>query len=721
MTSKSPGFSEGDPTTPFPLTTLLIRLYGFLKPYLSQVILASCLILVCIGLELALPFILRGGIDRYLVPYWVDISSDHLSAEQAQKLRRSIPDDIIIQHGNQWYLPVQRFRKLDPALVNQLRRSHAVGATRWYTAEITDETRHLYHLRPDLFVKTKHYILIADNRLSQLSGKELHLLRRSDVNGLILMALLFSSVAALTLAISYFHTVLLEKAGQQMMMDLRLVLYRHILSRSLLFFSRNPVGKLVTRINNDVQNITDLFRNMLMGLFKDLFLFAGIVMVMFALNAPLASVCILVTPIMAVIACLFARMAKKISLRIKGYTGKLNTLIQETVSGMTAIKLLKAESAMADKLSLLNRYHYRAALAQVKMFAVFTPLMELLGSITIALIVWYGGSIVIQDRLSLGTLVAFITYMQMLLVPVRDLSEKYNRLQDAVAGAERIFAVLDDQTDLKVKKINSVHVATPQAAVYFQSVRFGYLQERMIFNHFNLLIPHGQTVTLVGPSGGGKSTLINLLLRLYDPHSGTILLDGRDLKSFLPKELARRIALVSQEIILLSASIEENILLDRKNISHKMLSTALEISGVTSWLNHLPQGIHCQIGEGGRQLSQGQCQMLSLARALAGDPQILILDEAFSHIDPENERRIISRISSMMSGRICIIVAHRLSTARYSQRILVIRNGRIEEDGDHASLIRSQGIYAKMTALDKMTSRNGNLLLMPLLSKGPTC
>lgn len=705
MTDKSPDFSEGGPAKSFRVSTLIIRLSGFLKPYLTNVILASCLILFCIGLELALPFIMRTAIDRYLVPYRIKIAPDELPVEYVQALRTSIPEDVVIRHGRHWYLPVEHFRKLDPVRVNHLRKTHAADTTRWYSAVLNDETGRLCDQRPDLFVKTTNHVLIADSHLRQLSHSELHLLRRSDANGLILMAVLFSVVAAVALAISFFHAILLEKAGQRMMMDLRMTLYRHILKQSLLFFSKNPVGKLVTRINNDVQNITDLFRNMLMGLFKDFFMFTGIVAVMFALHARLTLVCILVAPLMAVMAYFFARMAKKISHRIKGYTGKINTLIQETVSGMTAVKLLGAEFAMAEKLNRLNIAHYHAGLSQVKMFAVFTPLMELLGSITIALIIWYGGGIVIQDRLSLGTLVAFITYMQMLLVPVRDLSEKYNRLQDAIAGAERIFNVLDDHTDLRVTAPPPGVDDTHPADIRYRSVRFGYLQGQTILDNFDLLIPSGQTITLVGPSGGGKSTLVNLLLRLYDPESGTIFLNGRDLKTVSPKELARCIALVSQETILLSESIEENIRLGRKGISSEIFSNALAISGVSSWLSGLPQGIDTKIGEGGRQLSQGQGQMLSLARALAGDPHILILDEAFSHIDPESERRIIAGLSSMMSGRICIIVAHRLSTARYSQRILVIRNGRIEEDGDHATLMRLKGIYANMTALDKMVRK----------------
>jgi ATP-binding cassette, subfamily B, multidrug efflux pump len=687
---------------------LILRVAALLKPHRRLVIAASFLILVSIGLELSFPFITRTAIDSYLVPYSLRLDTIRMSSELKTELSKSVPEGNVISSGSVWYLSERDWRKLDPGLTARLRASGAVDARRWYSAPPDGSTERLASGYPHLFTRVENQILIADDDLQRLSKQDLEQLRRSDAHGLMGMALLFSLASGLMLVVSYFQAVSLEQAGQQMMMDLRLFLYNHILSRSLIFFGRNPVGKLVTRINNDVQNIAELFQNMLVGLFRDLFLFAGIAVVMFALNASLAAVCLLVAPLMAVITYIFARVAREIFRRLKAYTGSINTLLQETLAGMTAVKLLGAESAILSKLDELNTSYFRAGLAQVKMFAVFNPLMELLGSLAIALIVWYGGGAVVQDRLSLGTLVAFITYMQMLLIPIRDLSEKYNQLQGALASVERIYSVLDDDTALPVAPAPRKGSAPDvNAEIDFQSVHFGYRDHLKVFEGLNLTIPWGQTVTVVGPSGGGKSTLVNLLLRLYDPWEGKILLRGRDLRSIPAGELARSIALVSQEIILLASSIEENITLGRRDITPDMLANALEISGVTTWMGLLSEGIRTRIGEGGRVLSQGQRQMLSLARALAGNPRILILDEAFSQIDPESERLITSRLPSIMAGRTCILVAHRLSTARQSQRILVMRNGRIVEDGDHRTLIASKGIYADLVAVDQLDHRAG--------------
>lgn len=723
---------------------LILRVGAFLKPHRRLVVVASILILVSIGIELSLPFITRTAIDLYLVPYSVRLEMDRISSELTTELSTSLPHGRLMSCGSFGYLSEREWRKLDPGLIARLRGSGAVGPMRWYATPSDNSAERLAADYPRLFTRVEDKILIAENDLKLLSKQDLKQLRRSDASGLVMMALLFSLATVLMLVASYYQTVSLEQAGQRMMMDLRLFLYHHILSRSLVFFGRNPVGKLVTRINNDVQSIAELFQNMLVGLFRDLFLFAGITVVMFALNVSLATVCLLVAPLMGVITYLFARVARGIFRRLKAYTGSINTLLQETLAGMTAVKLLGAESAILSKLDQLNTSYFRAGLAQVKMFAVFNPLMELLGSLAIALIVWYGGGAVVQDRVSLGTLVAFISYMQMLLIPIRDLSEKYNQLQGALASVERIYSVLDDDTALPVgaapdavdlsrqshsdkrRKPDLKGVVDPalrrcdaktktlaaalrrasapdaDAEIDFQSVYFGYHDDRKVFEELNLTIPRGQTVTVVGPSGGGKSTLVNLLLRLYDPVEGRILLRGRDLRSIPSGELARSIAMVSQEIILLASSLEENITLGRPDITPDMLAHALEISGVETWMNQLSEGIRTRIGEGGRQLSQGQRQMLSLARALAGNPRILILDEAFSQIDPESERLITSRLPSIMAGRTCIMVAHRPATARQSQRILVMRNGRIVEEGDHRTLIDSKGIYADMVALDQL-------------------
>ena len=704
---------------------LLRRMVGFLAPHRRPVIIASLLIPLCIGLELVLPVITRTAIDRYLVPYHVHVRFDRLETSLGEDLRASLPlerppggeeetDEFKPAREGPFtedlYIAEHNFRDLDPALTARLRAAGAVAEPRYYAAPATGENTALAHRYPGTFRRRGPDIFIAEKDLQQMASDDLKRLRRGDARGLVGMALLFSVLAAILLAASYIQTVCLERTGQLMMKDVRAALYHHILTRSQSFFNENSVGKLVTRLNNDVQSMAELFRHMVTGLFKELFLFIGIACVMFALNARLAAICMLIVPPMAVLAWYFAKISKKIFHRIKACTGQVNTRLQESIAGIDTIRLLGAQSRVMEKLIRTNNRYFKAGLSQTKMFAVFTPLMELVGSLGIALIIWYGGSDVIHDRLSLGTLVAFLTYIQMLLVPIRGLSDKYNQLQGAVASTERIFTLLDDPRTLEYNTLeNSAFETEPGAGsgasvykgdIVFDGVDFSYQPDRKILDKFTLRIPRGQTVTLVGPSGGGKSTLVNLVLRLYDPGQGEIRLGGTPLTAIAPEDLVRQITLVSQEMVLLSADIRENILLGRKGITDAMIARAVEISGVNTWLDTLPRGIHTPIGEGGRKLSQGQCQMLALARALAGDPRILILDEAFSQIDPDSERLIQSRLPSIMAGRTCISVAHRLATARYASRILVIRDGRIVEDGDHQALMDAKGVYANMVDLE---------------------
>ena len=702
MSNHDTDYLEGDRPAKSLNSDLLKRMANFLAPHRRLVIIAALLIPLCIGLELLLPVITRTAIDRYLVPYSLRVDAGRLAPALRQALSNALPSGRISTNGSNWYVPENDWRSLDPALIARVREAGAVDSIRWYAAPSDGPPRILADRYPAHFQRSGDRVLIAEDHLKQLRSYDLKQLRRSDAIGLIAMAGLFSAMAALLLAVSFVQTICLEGAGQQMMKDLRLFLFHHILTRSQSFFSTNPVGKLVTRVNNDVQSMAELFRNMVVGLFKDLVMFVGITLVMFALNAHLAAACMLVVPPMAVLAWFFARISKRLFHRIKGYTGRVNTGLQETIAGMTTIKLLGSQTMALGKLIQVNNRYFQAGMAQTKLFAVFTPLMELLGSLAIALIVWYGGGIVVQDRLSLGTLVAFLTYIQMLLVPIRDLSEKYNQLQGALASSERIFTLLDDQRTITTSDAEKPVPLDNDADIVFEAVEFGYHPDRMVLNGFHLTIPRGQTATLVGPSGGGKSTLVNLLLRLYDPSGGRILLGNSPLTTIAPCELVRRVALVSQEMILLSASIEENIVLGRSQITPSMLESAIEISGVGTWMKALPQGIATRVGEGGRPLSQGQCQMLALARALAGNPRILILDEAFSQIDPESEKLILSRLPAIMAGRTCITVAHRLATARYAERILVVQGGCIVEDGDHQTLMDAQGIYADMVALDHL-------------------
>ena len=693
-------YFEGNPIGKPQSRIGLSRIGTFLGQRKRQLGNAVILIILSIGLELAMPFITKFAIDAYLLPYSLRLDSQKATSEELRIITEALPEERILRHQHYWYIQEKDWQSLDPSLTSHLRQTHILESSQWYIAEYDPDLDNepIQYTRQLKRVDDK--VLITREALSHLDKKTLYLLRKDDAYGLIIMAVLFSVAAILSLTVYYYQTVILEKTGQEMVLAFRKDVFNHILNRSLQFFGDHPIGKLVTRINNDTEAIGDLFRNMLVGLCRDVFLFFGIAIVIFALDALLATYCMIVAPVMLTIAYFFARISKTIFLQIKGLVGSINTLLQESIAGHAAIKAIGAEFALLEKLVNVNVKHYRAGIAQVRLNAVFTPLMELLGSLSVALIIWYGGGAVIQDRLSLGTLVAFISYIQMLLIPVRDLSDRFNQLQGAIASIERISSLLDDKSVLPQPVPAKEFIRqTRESGIQFSDVRFGYQADSIIYNGLNLFIPNGQKIVLVGSSGGGKSTLANLILRLYDPVSGTIHFNGQDIKTIPGNVLSKKIALVSQENILISGSIEENIVLNRPDISVDMIGNAVEISGAINWIDELADGLLTRIGDGGRKLSQGQYQMLALARALAGDPEVLILDEAFSQIDPESEHMIMSRLPRIMANRTCIIIAHRLSTALHADRILLIRDGAIEEDGDHQSLLQANGCYAHMVKL----------------------
>lgn len=702
------GYLEGDHLGRPRDLGLLRRLYPFLRPRLGLVGAASALIMVLIALELAMPYVTRLAIDRRLTPHYLRLDLSRLPPDLGAELDAALGRDGRVELGHARWVAKRAWRELDPALTTQVRQSGAVGPREWYGAPADQAGRDLARGHPAWFSTAGGLVLIPVERLDGLDRAELGVLRGRDAVGLGLWAAAFAALAVLLLTVSFFQTMTLERAGQGMVLDLRLALYQNILARPMAFFHENPVGKLVTRTNNDIQNLAELFRGLLVGLFRDLFLAVGVAGVMLALDWRLALLCLALAPLVAFLAWRLSFLAREIFRRVQGQIGRINTLLSEMVSGISQIKLLNAERPLIARLGRLNQEHFRAGMTQVRLFAVFLPLVELLGALAVALIIWRGGGWVIQDRLSLGTLVAFISYFAMFLAPIRDLAEKYHMLQGALASAERILVLMDqpepepEAADAREAAEDSTGNGPSGGDLRFERVGFGYRPDQPVLSGFDLAIPQGQFTALVGPSGSGKSTLVNLVLRLYEPWSGRILLDGREVGRMSRAELTRRVALVGQETVLVRGSVARNVSLDRPRVTPSRLAEALEISGAAAWVNELPDGIDTMVGQGGRRLSQGQRQMLALARALAGDPWVLILDEAFSQVDPASEQAIQQALPRVMAGRTTLLVAHRLSTARRAERILVMKNGRLVEDGDHAALLAAGGLYADMVGLEDM-------------------
>ncbi len=531
-----------------------------------------------------------------------------------------------------------------------------------------------------------------------LAKNDILKIRAGDIRGVTLVGAVALVLLVFSFVLSYAEYYLLEYTGQNIMQDIRLQLFRNMQSQSVRFFDRNPVGRLVTRVTNDIENLNEMFKSVLVTVFKNFFILAGILVVLLHLNQRLALVCFALIPFIFGLTFLFSKIAREAFRELRAAVAAINIFLQERITGMRVIQLFVREKIQMDTFRRINHDNYRAGMKQIRVFAIFMPIMELFSSFAVALLIWHGGGKVIGEELTLGTLVAFISYIQMFFKPIRDISEKYNIMQSAMASTERIFEFMDLKE--KIPEPESPQIpATRKGHLVFANVSFAYDEGRPVLRDISFEVKPGETVAVVGATGAGKTTLVNLIERFYDPDSGVVFLDGIDIRQWPLSELHRNISICMQDVFIFAGNVADNISLGRKRISDDALEQAARKANALQFIQRLENGFQQEIGESGATLSAGERQLLSFARALAADPMVLILDEATSSVDPETERLIQEAISRMTGRRTTLVVAHRLSTIRDADRILVMHKGRLCEQGTHDELLALGGIYYKLHKL----------------------
>lgn len=516
--------------------------------------------------------------------------------------------------------------------------------------------------------------------------------------GLLNIILLILVSLILQAVIEYAMTFATQYMGQKTLFDLRMEIFRHLQRLSLKFFDKTPVGRLVTRVTNDVESLSELFSSGIVMIFSDVFIIIWIFVFMLIMSFDLALVTMSVIPILIYATFLFRKKVRTNYRDVRKHLARLNAYMQEHVSGINVVQLFNKEDVEFEKFKLINKDYRDANIKSVFYHAVFYPFVELISAIAVALIIWYGGGEVVQKNLSLGVLFAFIQYTEMFFRPVRDLAEKYNILQTGMASSERIFKLLDTKEFVKNPE-NPVKLYEIKGKVEFKNVWFAYNDEDYILKDISFLINPGETVAIVGATGAGKSSIINILLRFYDINKGKILIDDNDISQVDKRELRKHIALVLQDVILFSGDIKSNINLWNDEIPFEKIMAAAKIVGADEFIEKLPQKYDEEVKERGATLSLGQKQLISFARALAYDPRILILDEATASIDTEAEKMIQNAISKLLKGRTSIVIAHRLSTIQNSHKIIVLHKGQIREIGNHLELLEKKGIYYRLYQL----------------------
>lgn len=517
------------------------------------------------------------------------------------------------------------------------------------------------------------------------------------IGGLKRLALAFCALMVFEFAGNFIQVLILEWTGQKIMHRMRQMMFVHLLHLDLKFFHRNPAGRLVTRLTNDIQNMHEMFTSVIVTLFNDGAKLLGILGILFWMNWRLTLCICLLLPLMVGNTVWFSRLARDAFRQIRTHLAQINSFLQESLSGVALIQLFRREESSQAQFSRLNQAFFAKALYQIRVFALFLPINELMNAISVSTILWYGGSQVMAGKMSIGMLVAFLSYMRLFFQPLRELSQKYSIVQSALASAERIFQLLDTHETLPLAA-TPLRPVSGKGEIEFREVCFGYEAGHPVLDHFSLRIPPGQTLAIVGATGSGKTTIINLLERFYDPDAGAILLDGIDLRALDPNWLRGQVGLVMQDVLIMPGSIRDNILLDGEK-SDEALWEILEKAQLAHFVRQLPEGLATKVGEGGADLSAGQRQLLAFARILAREPRILVLDEATASVDPESEMLTEQAIGATFAGRTNIVIAHRLSTIRRADYILVMAEGRIIEQGTHAELAVVNGAYRRLLTI----------------------
>lgn len=681
---------------------ILKRLSAFLKPYRFLVTVALIALFAATVAELATPVVLQRTIDRNILGHYLRYRPSE-GAEERAAMERLQAEEAVFRADGISYIPKDLASSISGGEKSRLIGEGSLSEEYWYLVladeYAADEWSRVERLLDPQVAGVERleegYALNRD-RLEGFPLEERRLLRKSDREGIIERSWLFLGLLVLALLSTFLQIYIMAALGQNVMRDIRLKLLSHLMNQSLAHLQRTPVGSLVSRLTSDVDTINELFATVAISFIKNFTIMAGVVVTLYLMNARLATITVLTLP-PVIAATLFFRVKAREAYRlVRSGISRVNAFLSEHISGMEVVQMFAREARVDREFRERNDKLFKASLKELYVFAPFRASIDFLTTVSTGVILYFGARMFTELSVSLGILIAFLSLIKMFYRPVMDISEKFTIMQSAMAGGERLFKILD--TDNAIPDAGSAGLEEVEGSLVFDRVDFAYVPEEPVLQQLSFRIKPGETVAVVGYTGAGKTTIANLLTRFWDIQEGSIRVDGVDIRELKLADLRRSIQPVQQDVFLFSGTVEENITLGAP-IPREAVIEAAKMVDAHQFIERLPEGYDTLLHERGSNLSTGQKQLISFARVIAQNPQVLILDEATANVDTETEQLIQKALKVLLKGRTSLVIAHRLSTIKNADRIMVLSHGKLVETGRHEELIAAQGLYYNLYRL----------------------
>lgn len=684
---------------------LIVQLLRYLKPYMWMVLLSLIVLFFIAGIELVIPLITKSALDDFIIPNKSLYITD--SQEEQAELEDMLTESayfITTYNGVTSFIidsqEVKKAKKIFPERMSKFEISDELFYVLPHTLKNNEVIRH-NQLQEVLTEISEQYMALPYEAVKNLSSADILVLNReigynllgkkSSVINFWHLGIFYLILVSSRFLFQFLQTYMTRSFSQHAMNDLRTDLYDHLQKMPVSFFDKNPVGRLVTRVTNDIRSIDEMLAAGVITIIQDVVMITILVAIMLALNWQLALVSFITIPFVIVIITIFKSKTRKIYRVVRKKLAALNSTLAEHMSGVKIINLFNQREIKMAHFDKLNQEYFETNYAQLKLFAFFRPMIHVMSQISVALILWYGGGQILDGIITIGTFTAFTFYVVRLFQPINDFSEKFNILQGAMAGAERIFDLMALEQDDYREELTQEKIFNGK--IEFKNVWLAYNPGEWVLKDISFVVNPGEKVALVGHTGSGKTSIVNIILEMYPYQKGEILIDDKPLTTYSLHDIRQNIGIVQQDVFLFSGTIKDNIILNNSDLDETRMVEVAKHVNVDKFIESLPGKYYEPVMERGSTFSVGQRQLIAFARVLAYDPAIFILDEATSNIDTETEILIQDALEKIMENRTSIIIAHRLSTIQHSDRIIVLHKGRIIEEGSHQELLRREGLY----------------------------